>query len=503
MSLFSTELWLNHLEAESKKINRTHEEILLNHLNPTLLKTPTVNLHEAFSTLQKKIWYRAKAAFYLLVHMFAAPFCLIATTVLWLRGLRQKNEKFEELLPESERKTVLVSGIAHVKGLHVAKALSMIGHKVIVVDSECFWFSAARFSRYVTKFYSVPNVCNAKSYDEYVAGMIEVAKKENIDWFVPVSHTKTAIADTVVKQHLTKLNVKCLVFDDPKLTEVLDDKLLFLTTCKRLGLAVPDFYHVNNVKDVYELALTRKLTNGYYFLKPLHPYSEERENFTRIPSNPVDLRKYLSKYEGQINKDTPYFVNQFVKGKEFAANAIVGRGKLKAFQVCPCSAMQIDYDVTENVKIKEWVEAFCDATKITGLICFDFIEDEMSGEVFCIECNPRLHSCVVSYNMNNGLAESIKAAIEEEALLDKPISPPKDSRHVYFAYNEIAKLALGQQSLAETMKVFASGRDALWDNDDPLPFLLMNIFQMPMMLSYAILNGRRWNITNYCLGQLR
>lgn len=452
--------------------------------------------------LPDHVWYRVKAAAYLCLLLAATPLCLILTTCYWLFGGKAKDC---EHIEESLRHTVLVSGVVHTKGLHIAKTLAKAGHQVILADTEEFWCAAAQWSCFISKFYTVPNLNSQSDNKEYIDGMVNIALMEKIDWYVPVSHTKTAVSDTVIKQRLTQANpqIKCLVFDDPKLTTILDDKLLFLEECQKLNLLVPYFKRVNNTKEIQELAKKGFFSQGHYFLKPLMPYSVDRENFTRIPSNSEEFEKYIACYESKINDNNPYLVHQFIKGKEFAANAIAVDGHLQAFHVCPCSPVQIDYDVVKHPEIKKWVETFCKAKQLTGCVCFDFLENEITGDVYCIECNPRLHSGVVSYHMQRDLERAIHGTMDVQFQLPAALEPPVSSAHVYWLYNEIAKVGLFQKGLGGFVSTLWTGKEAVLDASDPLPFFMMNHFQMPVMLLQALINGKKWNITNYCLGQLR
>lgn len=459
---------------------------------------------QSLSNLLGKQWYRVKAALCIMLIMAAMPLCFIFTTCAWLFGKKSEQHRYLEV---SLRRTVLVSGLAHTKGLHIAKTLGKAGHRVILADLEEFGCSAAQWSCFISKFYTVPDLNSLDGNKAYIKGMIDVAKTEKIDWYIPVSHTKTALSDSIIKQRLAEVNpqIKCLTFDDPKLTAILDDKLLFLEECHNLNLRVPYFKKVHSLVEVREVVKNGLFLNSksHYFLKPLKPYSKDRLNFTPIPSNSTEFEKYLANYESKLNCDNPYLVHMFVKGKEFAANAIVSKGNLQAFHVCPCSPMQIDYDVTKHPEIKKWVEEFCKAKKITGCICFDFLEDDDSGEVYCIECNPRLHSCVVSYQMKPNLEAAIRGTMEDQFQLPTPSELPASSKHVYWLYNEIAKVILVQQGIGEFIYTLMNGSDAVFDASDPWPFFMLNHYQMPVMLLKAFITGKRWTIINYCLGQLR
>ena len=463
-----------------------------------------LNPLQSLSNLLGKQWYRVKAALCIMLLMAAMPLCFIFTTCVWLLGRKSEQHDY---LEASLRRTVLVSGLAHTKGLHIAKTLGKAGHRVILADLEEFGCSAAQWSCFISKFYTVPDFNSLDDSEAYIKGVINVAKTEKIDWYIPVSHTKAALPDSIIKQRLAEVNpqITCLTLDDPKLTAILN-KPLFLEECNKLNLKVPYFKKVHSLAEVREVAKKELLLNSksHYFLKPLFPVpQEDRLNFTPIPSDSTEFEKFLAHYESKLNCDNPHLVNQFIKGKEFAANAIVSKGSLQAFQVCPCSPVQIDYDVTKHSEIKKWVEEFCKTKKITGCICFDFLEERDSGEIYCIECNPRLHSCVVSYQMKPNLEAAIRGAMEDQFQLPTPSEPSASSKHVYWLYNEIAKLGLFQQGIGEFIYTLMNGRDAVFDASDPWPFFMLNHYQMPVMLLKAFITGNRWTITNYNMGQLR
>ena len=37
----------------------------------------------------------------------------------------------------------------------------------------------------------------------------------------------------------------------------------------------------------------------------------------------------------------------------------------------------------------DWINILVARKKLSGSLCFDFIEDDISGKMYCIECNPR------------------------------------------------------------------------------------------------------------------
>ena len=66
-------------------------------------------------------------------------------------------------------------------------------------------------------------------------------------------------------------------------------------------------------------------------------------------------------------------------------------------QIVPSTAILQNYQTIDNPKIEKWIETFVKQTNLSGLLCFDFLEDQAKN-VYCIECNPRPHSAIVTIN---------------------------------------------------------------------------------------------------------
>lgn len=448
------------------------------------------------------MWYRIKALWYLHIQVSCIPFWLATTLILTITSLIGPRKRPSPQIDPSIRRKILVTGAPLTKCLHVIRILGTAGHEIILADLTEYQHNMSKFSRFVQKFKILNAVDNG-----YVDSLVRIAKEEKVDWFVPISHTQTSIPDTMAAQVMRNdLNVKCLIFNDHKLTEMLDDKIMFMSECRAMGLSVPDFHPIDSVDELRKFALTGIFDDKHYFLKPLSPYSEERVNFTPIPGNSRQLDAYLEKYRPKIGVKTPYFICQYVCGKELAANAICHDGELLVFQLAPSSPMQIDYDViASHDKISKWTRKFCRQKRLTGSVCFDFLE-EPSGEIYCIECNPRLHSSITSFHQSPELEKAIRFALEPETCEEKlalPIRPKPDSKHVYWLYNELAKLVLFQTSLWKFLVCIYCGKEAVFDVEDWLPFLMLHIYQIPMALVHGMKSGNPWNIVNACLGQQR
>ena len=419
-----------------------------------------------------------------------------------------RGEKSQRKIAPHLRRTVLIAGAACTKVLHVCRALGKAGHRVILGDCKKYKYDGIQYSKYVSKFYCLPNIKKGEQGKiDYVLALLDVAKSEDIDWYIPIGSAVQTDANTLAAEMIGsfKPNVKCLTVTDRALVSMLDNKMSFAKECQNLGLRVPQFFRIDNTDELVKLREKGLFKTKHFFLKPLNQYSPDRENFDRIPHDIEEFEEYMKHRKGKIAPDTPYCVCEFVKGKEYASNAICRNGTVYAIHVCPSSPIQIDYSVVDKKEIRKWTIEFCKKKQITGVVCFDFIESQQTGEIYCLECNPRLHSCVVSYQYSSELESAIRDALEADVNENmhaniKPISPNCATPKVYWLYNEAANVLRGNQSLLSFLTVVSKGYDAVYDTDDPLPFLVSNTLQMVNLLWQVFKSGEHWQAVDPCLG---
>lgn len=437
----------------------------------------------------------------------------LVCAIFWFIKSQDKDQDFanyEKKSTPSKKKTVLITGAPLTKSLHLARTMGQAGHRVIVADKD--WkhmVNASRFSTYVTKFVSLPNDI---PYDD---ALVQIWEEENVDFFLPVSHIHLAVDDikAKIKMQARAAELKRPFFDlainNLEVIEELDDKHRFLQKSQEMGLPVPDFKTFFGQDLSVELGTLRsegKFNGKHYFLKPLELQREERMDMTRIPSDKAQFEEYVEQHLMKKDLSVPYLLNEFIKGEEYAANIICKDGKIYMFQVCPSSPIQTNYVSVEHKGILDWVTTFVKATNLSGLVCFDFLVDN-NDNAYCIECNPRLHSAIVSFESQtkmNELHQSLLSALHGK----EPTSQMNDSinlinhTEVYWIFQELEKLFSGESSLKRFLNLVQHGQDAVWQIDDPLPFLVLNFVQIPWLLLVATIKGTLWSKVNFCLGQV-
>jgi hypothetical protein len=104
----------------------------------------------------------------------ALPFNLSLTAVALARGW-VAGDPAASPLPESERRTILVSGGKMTKALHLARAFHRAGHRVVLVESGRYRYTGHRFSRAVDRFYVVPPA----GAPDYTAALLDIVRREH------------------------------------------------------------------------------------------------------------------------------------------------------------------------------------------------------------------------------------------------------------------------------------------------------------------------------------
>ena len=58
------------------------------------------------------------------------------------------------------------------------------------------------------------------------------------------------------------------------------------------------------------------------------------------------------------------------------------------------------------MQIWEWVKGFCEATGVSGQLCFDFMLDSTDGRMYPFECNPRTSTILLNFYDQDHVAQA-------------------------------------------------------------------------------------------------
>ena len=86
----------------------------------------------------------------------------------------------------------------------------------------------------------------------------------------------------------------------------------------------------------------------------------------------------------------------------------------------------------------------------------------------------------------------------------QPLRP--STKQIYWIINELWVLlsSLGDLDIIkEHLHILASGREAVFDSSDPLPFLVLNFGQMPALILTNLVILQPFNIVDFCCSSLK
>ena len=386
-------------------------------------------------------------------------------------------------------RTILISGGKMTKALQLARSFHRAGHRVVLVESAKYRFTGHRFSNAVDRFHTVP-----KPQDPgYPQALLNIVKRENVDVYVPVCSPASSYYDAVAKPLLEPY---CEVLHcDADTIDLLDDKHRFADAAASLGLPVPDTHLVTDPAQVAGFDFDPGQGHGGpYILKSIAYDPVHRLDLTLLPAGGPEDTARLARAK-PISADNPWILQEFVRGQEYCTHGTVRDGELTVYCCCESSAFQLNYAMVDKPEIEDWVRTFVRERKLTGQVSFDFMETA-DGRVFAIECNPRTHSAITMFYNHPDLAAAYLDA-------DGPsIRPLASSRPTYWLYQELWRLLRHPGTVRERVGIVRHGKEAIFDWDDPLPFLLVHHLQIPSLLLHNLRHLKDWIRVDVNIGKL-
>jgi predicted ATP-grasp superfamily ATP-dependent carboligase len=388
--------------------------------------------------------------------------------------------------------TILISGGKMTKALQLARSFHQAGHRVILIETHKYWLTGHRYSRAVDRFYTVPS----SQTKEYPQALLSIVQQEQVDIYVPVCSPVASYYDAAVQEILAP---HCSVMHvDLKILQRLDDKYAFATAAQSLGLLVPKSYKITDPQQVINFDFSDAQRS--YIIKSIPYDSVRRLDLTKLPcATPAETAAFVRSLP--ISESKPWIMQEYIPGQEYCTHSTVRDGHLQLHCCCESSAFQVNYEHVDRPDIENWIRTFAGDLKLTGQISLDFIQASDDGQVYAIECNPRTHSAITMFYDHPDVA---KAYLDPEPLA-QTLLPLATSRPTYWAYHEIWRLLTGLWSLPQTLQrlqIITQGKDAIFDWDDPLPFLLVHHWQIPLLLLGNLRQPKEWIRIDFNIGKL-
>lgn len=456
-----------------------------------------------------------------------------------------------------KQRTVLVTGVGMTKGLTLARAFWICGHRVVAADfnaNRCgIWtpwkgWTSYTFSWAFDSVYNLrrPKVVDGMSRAEaeglragYVNDICDIVVDQGVDLWVSCSGVASAVEDAMVMEALSKGAKTCVCIQfDVTTTSKLHEKSSFIRYTRNLGLPVPETHDVVSQGDVLRaLAESKKIHPGRKFiLKPVGMDDANRGNMTLLPlAKPWETEAYVRRLP--ISKGRPWILQQFIRGgREYCTHAVVVHGQVRVFTACPSSELLMHYQNlagadTLALQMYDFSKKFAAAggSNLTGHLSFDFMaeDDEKGGtSLYAIECNPRAHTAValfadpgtemrmmvraymlaIDVQVDDGDTKSHQAHESSRA-----VAPCTGVRSRYWIGHDVVTLVLlpllgllrwqsGVDQLVESVRQFVDHalhwKDGSFELWDPWPMVALYYHYWPKAILSAWWKGERWSRVN-------
>ena len=423
----------------------------------------------------------------------ASPFnCTIVLASLLWNFFKRPFSKQVVLIENP--KNILIGSGRMTKTLQLARSFHAAGHRVILFDIHKYWYSGYRFSNSVAGFYTLPDP--HLDLEGYTTTLRAIAKQENIDFFVPVGIFANGYFDS---QRQPVLAGCCETFHfDADTMKMLDDKFTFTELARSLSLSVPKAVLITDPEQVLNFDFSNE--KNKYILKSIVYDPIFRLDMTKLPMESWE-KMAVHVRNLPISKDNPWILQEFITGKEYCTHSTVRNGELTVHCCCESSAFQVNYENVDQPEILQWVSHFVKELQLSGRISFDFIQAE-DGTVYAIECNPRTHSAITMYYNHPGLADAYLGNASNTTIY--PLQPLSDSKPTYWLYHEVWRLneIRSLKQLQTWFKNIWRGKDAILDVNDPLPFLMVHHWHIPILLLDNLQKLKGWVRIDFNIGKI-
>lgn len=410
---------------------------------------------------------------------------------LWTSVSRWLDRTARQPIAVDTPKTILIAGARMTKTLQLARSFHAAGHRVILIDTEKFWLNGNRFSNTVAGFYTVPDP--QKDLAGYTKRLRDIAQKEQVDLFIPVA-IFAVVYPNGMDQH--PLEGYCEVFHyDAETTRLLDDKFAFAEKARSLSLSVPKSFKITAPEQVLDFDFSQE--KHQYILKSIPYDAVRRLDLTKLPcATPEETAAFVKSLP--ISESKPWILQEFIPGQEYCTHSTVRNGKSTLYCCCKSSAFQVNYEQVDQPEISAWVSRFLAGVGGTGQASFDIIQAE-DGTVYPIECNPRTHSAITMFYNHPGVADAYLNPEPTETL-----QPLASSKPTYWLYHELWRLneVRSLKQLQTWIRNIGRGTDAIFTVDDPLPFLMVHHWQIPLLLLENLRQLRGWIRIDFNIGEL-
>ncbi|MGG1659129.1 ATP-grasp domain-containing protein [Brevibacillus sp. NRS-1366] len=350
-------------------------------------------------------------------------------------------------------KTVVLTGGRAPATLELVRLIGAAGHRVIVAESTRRHLCAR--SRYVDSVYQVPPP--REQPEAYVRALCEIMSKEKANLLIPTCEEIFYVSNGLERL----LSYGEVLAEGIDVLRTLHDKWLFGKLARDAGAIVPQTIRTQSPEELREAL---REASGPVVIKPVFSRFSAH---VRIVADPVSAAKHPLPVP---SAQQPWLVQEYIDGRQLCSYAVAHKGKLALYADYRAThtagqGASIYFAYANHPRIKEFVCRFVEQHRFSGQIAFDLMENK-SGELYVIECNPRLTSGI---HLFRGQLDAANAFFQSgsEVMVPKPTAK---------SMLGMAMLTYGLGGIKDWNGMkrwgrdFFSARDAVFTYDDPRPF---------------------------------
>ncbi|WHX29697.1 ATP-grasp domain-containing protein [Brevibacillus agri] len=358
-------------------------------------------------------------------------------------------------------RTVLLTGGRAPATLELARLLRAAGQRVIVAESAARHLCA--HSRYVQRSYRVPPPRTQP--EAYIDELCQIMRKERVDLLIPTCEEIFYVA-----HGRERLLAHGDVLVEPlAVLRTLHDKWEFGKLARGAGALVP---HTVRAESADERDAAIRQATGPVVLKPVYSRFAAHVQIISEPS-----RARLSALPVPSARQ-PWLVQRFIAGRQLCSYAVAREGELALYADYETvhtagQGATIHFAYAAHAGVKDFVTRFVRRHRLSGQIAFDFIESK-TGELYVIECNPRLTSGIHLFAGQTAAADAFLAGKSQGGAEGRAEAVVPQAGQTCML--TMAMLTYGLANVKDWrgwtswVRDLCNARDVLFRAEDPRPF---------------------------------
>jgi carbamoyl-phosphate synthase large subunit len=246
--------------------------------------------------------------------------------------------------------------------------------------------------------------------EKFISSILDICRQENVDVILPLV-TRELDKFAKAKAMFAQENIKVAVMDFEFL-EVANNKGRLLSALKKSSIPVPEFYIINNVRELEEacakLGYPEKAVcvkviegNGSRGVRIVNPFVSKYELFFNEKPNSMLISYDEILLTFKEKESIPeIMVMEYLPGKEYSVDVLADCGE-PILSICRygtrvVSSIQLDCVIVDAPSLIKLSTDICRSLKLDGNIGLD-IKLNMLGDAMIMEINPRLTTGIVAF----------------------------------------------------------------------------------------------------------